>query len=168
MDQEVYKSFETKTGFCHVFKDKIILSRDRNINNISKIVASNNIKRVLIIYGLISVFLFYKSYAIFIEKDYVFSLYFLLFGLYVVYNIFTSRNASTTSLIYRNSIKEVVFIKAKSFLTRAYFEVYFTDQNNQTNKRLLMLPGSFSNGKNETEKALEIFKEEGLIDAIQS
>lgn len=163
MSQEAYKSFETKTEFCHVFTDKIVLSRDINKNNISRVVASNNIKRVLIIYGLISIFLFYKSYAVFMEQDYVFFVFFLSLGLYFVYGILTSINSSTTSLIYRNSIKEVVFIKAKPFLTRAYFEVYFSDENNNTKKRLIMLPGSFSNGKSETEKALKIFKEEGLI-----
>lgn len=163
MNEEMYKSFETKTEFCHVFTDKIVLSRDINKNNISRVVASNKIKRVLIILGLISIFLFYKSYTVFKEKDYVFSLFFLFLGLYYIYNILTSRNSSTTSLIYRNSIKEVVFVKAKPYLTRAYFNVYFSDENNNTKKRLIMLPGSFSNGKSETEKALKIFKEEGLI-----
>ncbi|WP_438965598.1 phosphoribosylaminoimidazolesuccinocarboxamide synthase [Flavobacterium sp.] len=163
MIEEMYKSFETKTEFCHVFTDKIVFSRDINKNNISRVVASNNIKRVLIIYGLISIFLFYKSYAVFIAQDYVFFVFFISLGLYFVYGILTSRNSSTTSLIYRNSIKEVVFVKAKPYLTRAYFEVYFTDENSTTKKRLIMLPGSFSNGKSETEKALKIFKEEGLI-----
>lgn len=163
MSQEVCKSFETKAGFCHVFTDKIVLSRDININNISKVQPKNNIKSLLIIYGLISIFLFYKFYTILMERDYVFSLFFLFFGLYLLYGMITSINSSTTSLIYRNSIKEVVFIKAKPYLTRAYFNVYFSDENNNTKKRLIMLPGSFSNGKVETEKALKIFKEEGLI-----
>ena len=163
MNQEVYKSFETKTGFCHVFTDKIVLSRDVNIININKVQPNNNIKSVLIVYGLISIFLFYKSYTIFMEKDYVFSLFFLCLGLYLFYGMITSKNSSTTSLIYRNSIKEVVFIKAKPYLTRAYFEVYFSNENSTTKKRLIILPSSFSNGKSETEKALKIFKEEGLI-----
>ncbi len=163
MSQVSHKFFETKTGFCNVFTDKIVLSRDININNISKVKPNNNIKSLLIIYGLILIFLFYKSYTIFMEKDYVFSLFFLFLGLYLLYGMITSKNSSTTSLIHRNSIKEVVFIKAKPYLTKAYFEVYFTDENNSTKKRLIMLPGSFSNGKSETEKALKIFKEEGLI-----
>lgn len=163
MHQEVYKSFETKTGFCHVFTNKIVLSRDMNKNNICKVVASNNINSTLIIFGLISIFLFYKSYVIFMEKEFFFSLFNLALGLYFVYTILTNINNSTTSLIYRDSIKKVVFTKAKPYLTRAYFEVYFSDEKNSTKKRLIMLPGSFSNGKSETEKALRIFKEEGLI-----
>ena len=163
MNSEENKTFKTKIGFCHVFNDKIILSKDGKIGDISKVVVSNNINRVLIIYGLISIFLLYKSYTVFINKDYVFSLLFLFLGLYLVYGIITSRNSSTTPLIYRSSIEKVVFIKAKPYLTRAYFEVYFKDENNILNKRLIMLPGSFSDGKNETEKALKIFKEENLI-----
>ncbi|CAM3619970.1 hypothetical protein FLGE108171_06440 [Flavobacterium gelidilacus] len=163
MNSEENKIFKAKIGYCHVFNDKIILSKDLNIDDISKVVVSNNINRVLIIYGLISVFLLYKSYAVFINKDYVFSLFFLSLGLYLFYGIITSRNTSTTPIVFRNSIEKVVFIKAKPFLTRAYFEIYFNDENNILNKRLIMLPSSFSNGKSETEKALKIFKEENLI-----
>lgn len=163
MNHLSHKFFETKTGFCNVFSDKIVLSRDINIININKVQPNNNINSLLIVYGLILIFLFYKSYDVFVEKDYVFSMFFLCLGLYLLYGVITSKNSSTTSLIYRNSIQEVVFVKAKPFLTRAYFEVYFSDENNSTKKRLIMLPGSFSNGKSETEKALKIFKEEGLI-----
>lgn len=161
MNQEVYKSFETKTGFCHVFTDKIVLSKD--LNGTIKVVANNNIKRIFLLHGLVSIYNFYMFYNSINEKKYFFSILFLVIGLIFTFGIFNSLNNSTTPIIFRNSIKEVVFIKAKPYITRAYFEVYFTDENNSTKKRLIMLPGSFSNGKSETEKALKIFKEEGLI-----
>ncbi len=38
------KIFKTKTGFCHVFPDKIVLTRDGVVGNISKVLIGNNIK----------------------------------------------------------------------------------------------------------------------------
>ena len=60
MNQEVYKSFETKTGFCHVFNDKIVLSKDLNVTN--TLVANNNINRIFLLYGLVSIYNFYMFY----------------------------------------------------------------------------------------------------------
>lgn len=115
MNSEENKIFKAKIGYCHVFNDKIILSKDLNIDDISKVVVSNNINRVLIIYGLISVFLLYKSYAVFINKDYVFSLLFLSLGLYLFYGIITSRNTSTTPIILEIQLKKLFLLKQNLF-----------------------------------------------------
>ena len=48
------KTFKTKTGFCHILSDKIILTRDGIIGNVAKVTVENNINRVLLIYGGLS------------------------------------------------------------------------------------------------------------------
>ena len=56
---EIEKTFKTKTGFCHILSDKIILTRDGITGNVAKVVSGNNISRILIIYSAISIFLIY-------------------------------------------------------------------------------------------------------------
>jgi hypothetical protein len=49
-------------------------------------------------------------------------------------------------------------------LTRSRFEVKFEDENGKIKKRLIMLPGSLTGGKIETEKAIKLMKEERLLE----
>lgn len=49
--------FRTKTGFCHVLPDKIVLTRDGIIGNLSKVIVGNKIQQILIIYGIINSYL---------------------------------------------------------------------------------------------------------------
>lgn len=56
------KTFKTKTGFCHILPDKIVLSRDGVIGNVAKVTVGNNISRMLLIYGGFSLFLLYSAF----------------------------------------------------------------------------------------------------------
>ena len=158
MDTE--KVFKTKTGYCHVLQDKIVLTRDGVIGNISKMTMGNNIVRPLIIYGLISIGLFYLAIKGFNQGQTGTGFLFIIFGLLLVFGIFSSLNNSGTPVIDRDKIKNIEFKKAVSGATRAYFIVHFQTDNGQANKRLIMLPGSLSGGQLETEKALQIMTEE--------
>ena len=62
-------TFKTKTGFCHILPDKIILTRDGVIGNVAKVTIGNGISRILILYSLISIFLLYSSYSKFQKKN---------------------------------------------------------------------------------------------------
>ena len=39
----------------------------------------------------------------------------------------------------------------------------FEDENRKIKKRLIMLPGSMTDGQNETEKAIELMRSEKLL-----
>ncbi|WP_405398939.1 phosphoribosylaminoimidazolesuccinocarboxamide synthase [Maribacter sp. Asnod2-G09] len=158
------KRFKTKTGFCHILTDRIILTRDGVIGNISKVVVGKSITRVLLVYGGISAFLFYSAYDGFQRGETFSTVLFGLFGLYLVYGILNSLNNSAIPSIERNKIKSVKFKKAIFGLTRARFILVFEDENQKMKKRLIMLPGSWDNGLQETEKALKIMREEKLLD----
>lgn len=160
MDNE--KIFKTKTGFCHILPDKIILTRDGIIGNVAKVTVGNNISRILIIYGIISVGLFYFAFDSYENEQIIQSILFGLIGIYLVYGITSSINNSATPIIERQKIKNVKFKKAILGLTRSRFEICFEDENGKNKKRLIMLPGSLTNGQNETEKALRIMSEENL------
>lgn len=156
------KTFKTKLGFCHILPDKIILTKDGIIGNISETVIGNNITKILIRHGLFSIGSFYFSYTTYKNNQPLLAGSMLLLGIFMTYGIFVSLNNSTTPIILRNQIKKVVLKKANGF-TRTYFEIYFEDENSKIKKRLIMLPGSLTNGKEETEKAIKLFSEEGLL-----
>jgi hypothetical protein len=160
MDTE--KTFRTKTGFCHVTADKIILTREGVIGSVSNVTAGNNISRILIIYGLLSIGLIYFAYESYIKGDTAMTLFFGLFGLYLIYGIIKSRNSSATPIIERRDIRRVTYNAGTSGLTRPRFEIEFND-NGQVRKRLIMLPGTLGGGQSECEKAVQIMKEEKLL-----
>tara|TARA_R100001369_G_scaffold79723_1_gene109804 strand:+ start:1000 stop:1491 length:492 start_codon:yes stop_codon:yes gene_type:complete len=157
------KTFKTKTGFCHILPNKIILTRDGIIGNVAKVTVGKNITRILIIYGGLSAFLLYSAFNSFQKGQVPISTLYLIVGLFLIYGIFASLNNSATPIIERNKIKSIKFKKATFGITRSRFEILFEEENGKIKKRLIMLPGSISNGQNETERAIEIMKEEKLI-----
>ncbi|WP_452219239.1 phosphoribosylaminoimidazolesuccinocarboxamide synthase [Lacinutrix undariae] len=158
------KQFKTKTGFCHILPDKIILTRDGIIGNMAKVAVGKSITRVIIIYGGISIFLLYSAFDSFQTGQVPMSIFYLIIGLFLMYGIFTSLNNSATPIIERKDITSIKFKKAIFGITRSRFEVLFKDENGKIKKRIIMLPGSLDNGKNETEIAKKIMKEEKLLD----
>lgn len=156
-------TFKTKTGFCHVLPDKIILTRDGIIGNVAKVAIGNNISRILLIYGGLSLFLLYSAVNCFQTGQTSMSILYAIISLFLIYGTCTSLNNSATPLIERNKIREIKLKKAIFGLTRSRFEVLFEDDNGKIKKRLIMLPGSMTGGQNETEKAIRIMKEEQLL-----
>ena len=120
------KTFKTKTGFCYVEKDNIVLTRDCIIGNVSKTTTNNKISRILIIYSGLSFFLLYKAYK---TREKMFVLFFVLLTVFLIFGILKSWNNSATPIIEINRIKDVKFINAKSGLTRSRFEILFEDTN---------------------------------------
>ena len=157
------KIFKTKTGFCHILPNEIILTRDGIIGNVSKVAVGNNISRILLIYGGLSAFLLYSAFNKYQERQVFMSILFGVIGLYLIYGIFSSLNNSATPIIDRSKIRTVKLRKAIKGLTRARFEVMFEDDKGKMRKRLIMLPGSLTDGENETEKAIRIISDEKLI-----
>ncbi len=153
MEEE--KAFKTKTGFCHLLPDRIVLTRDG--------IVGNSISRTLIIYGAIIIGLFYFGLDAFQNGQTIQSILFGLIVIYLIYGIFNSLNNSATPVIDRERIKDVRFKKGVKGLTRSRFEVMFEDESGKIKKRLIMLPGSMTDGDNEAKKAVEIMKAENLL-----
>ena len=156
------KKFKTKTGFCNVTVEKIFLTRDGVIGNISNTIVGNGISKIIIIYSGISLFLLYSAYDDFEKGEKFTGIFYILFALFLIYGILKSLNNSATPIIERNKIKEAKFINGKAGLTRSRFEILF-EENGKVKKRIIMLPGTLNDGQIETEKALKIMKEEKII-----
>jgi hypothetical protein len=161
---ESEKKFRTKTGYCHILADKIVLTRDGIAGNLAKATVGNSISRILIIYGLISFGLMYFAIDNFNKHDNFIAVLFLLIAVYLIYGIINSLNNSATPVIKRQSIQQIKFIKGIAGLTRARFVVLFTDDNGKNKKRLIMLPGSLTGGQTETDIAYNLMIEEKLIE----
>lgn len=157
------KIFRTKTGYCHVLPDKIVLTRNGIIGDISKVAASNTVARFLFLYGLVAAWLLYSAVDHFLKDERFISLVWLLMATFLIQGIFKSWNNSATPVIDRNKIKSTSFHPARKGLTRAYFEIFFEEASGKIKKRLIMLPGSLSNGEIETQKAVEIMTSEKIL-----
>jgi hypothetical protein len=159
-----YKTFKTKSGYCHVFADKIVLDSKEQLANIDSIEVKHGRAGILAVYMALIALLVYLSYKDFGSAKNFEGCVSAVIAIFLCINVFLSRNNSATPLIYRNTIKRLNYIKSKPRATRAYFEVFFENKNGSARKRLIMLPGSLSNGQDETEKALEIMRNENLLD----
>lgn len=157
------KIFKTKTGFCHVLPDKIILTKDGDTASITHQPAGNNILPLLIAYLVVAAGFFYFAFRSYQQGEIVLPIVFGAIGLYVIFSTINSLNNSTTPVIYRKDIRSVMFKKAVPGISRSRFEVKFENERGKIKTRLILLPGSVNDGENETQKALQIMKEEGLI-----
>ncbi|MCL5247766.1 phosphoribosylaminoimidazolesuccinocarboxamide synthase [Cellulophaga sp. 20_2_10] len=160
---EPEQKFKTKTGFCHILADKIVLTRDGIVGNIAELATGDKITRLLIVYGLLAALMAYNAYNDFISENWLFFGIYLIAGIYLTYTIVKSINYTAIPVIERDKIKNVEFKAAKKYLTRSYFKVDFEQANGKLKSRLIMLPGSLNGGTNETENALSIMKKAGLI-----
>ena len=106
LKMENEKIFKTKTGFCHILPDKIVLTRNGIIGNGAKVVSGNNIYRILIIYSAISIFLIYFAFSNYQKGENFSAIFYGLISLYLIYEIIKSVNNSATPIILRNKIKE--------------------------------------------------------------
>jgi hypothetical protein len=161
---EKLRIFKTKTGFCHLLPDKIVLTRDNVIGDLSKIVVGENIAKSLIVYGVFSCVLLYFAFQNY-RKGLIFEpILFVIIAVLLIYGILTSLNNSSLPIIERQRIKQIKYKKAIIGLTRSRFEVYFENEDGKIKKRLIMLPGSLSKGEEESEKAINMMVEEKLLE----
>jgi hypothetical protein len=160
---ETELKFKTKTGFCHILTNKIVLTRDGVIGNIAELTTGNNIYRIFGIYGIMSIVLLYMAYTKLVKEEWIEFAVYCGIGIYLVFSLIKSINLSATPIIELNKIKNVEFKPAKKFLTRGYFKVDFEQNDGKIKSRLIMLTGSLNDGTNETEKAVGVMKKTGLI-----
>jgi hypothetical protein len=124
----------------------------------------NNIARSFIIDGVLSLGLFFTAFESYRKGNIGGTIFLSLLGMYLLYGILSSWNNSASPVIDRRTIKTVKFKKAIPGLTRSRFEVFFENDPGKIKKRLILLPGSFTgDSKNETDKALRIMKEAGMM-----
>ena len=101
--------FRTKSGFCQILSDRIVLTRNAAVGNFSKFFVGDNITRILLIYSFITLFLLFFAFKAFQENKIATFLFNVFFAIYLLFKIKQSLNFSATPIIKRNKIKEVKF-----------------------------------------------------------
>jgi hypothetical protein len=106
---ETEKKIETKSRYCHILPDKIVLTRDGVIGNLANSTSGNNILRISLIYTEIAIFLIYSVYSSYKKIEYYSAFFFCTVALFLITVILKSVNNSATPIIDRTKIKEVYF-----------------------------------------------------------
>jgi hypothetical protein len=163
MENSPLSHFKTKTGYCHIFPDRIQLTRENVAGEIAEATYGNSMPRTIIIFGILLAVFIYFGIDSYNANQIIPPVIFGIISLYLAITIARSYNNSATPVIPRDKIKSVTFKKAITGFTRAYFVIMFENEKGKIKKRLIMLPGSLTYGKQEAEKALALFKREGLL-----
>jgi len=156
--------FKTKTGFCYVLPDRIILTREGVLGKFANAYSGKGVTNSLIIQLILIGVIFYLGFIEYKRENYVSIGFYGMIALILSYGVVTSLNNSGTPVIDRNKIKEVKFKKGAPGATRARFEVFFENEEGKVKKRLILLPGTLSQGEEEADKALALFKSEGYLE----
>jgi hypothetical protein len=162
MGEITENTFRTKTGTCLVTPDKILLTREKVRGAVSQYVFGNSIARTLIIYTLLGLAALAVSIRSYVNGNYSEAIILCLIGIIFLFNVVASRNNSATLVINRSAIHSVKAHMPHPPATRGYFTVMF-EENGKIRKRLIMLPGSMENGREEYARAEAIMHASGLL-----
>lgn len=160
MGEETSRIFKTKTGTCQVTREKLVLTRSGLTGNAARGLFGNSITRALVLYGTVGFAALVYAVIMILSENYGQAVLFGLIGVYFAYNVFASFKNSATPEIERSEVKNIVIHSPRPPLTRAYFVVHFV-RDGKSKKRLIVLPGSMSDGNIEYENALSILQNEG-------
>ena len=159
----ISKSFPTKTGYCHVFPDRIEIERSGWMGSLSGFLFGKGIHRIFGVYLFVMVLLVISLFVVLAIENYLLSIFF--FGMIGFYgwSLWKSRDLSAAPVIYRNQIEKVGYHEAIKGVSRAYFTLFYAPKEGQTLRRLVMLPSTLKGGDRIAESAVWIMKEEGFL-----
>jgi len=161
---ESSKKFLTKTGYCHVMKDKIVFTRRGFMGLIGDIAIEGRMRRILLFFAALSIFIFYFAYFNYMQGEALWAGMFAVIGAYLIYAVIKGLNHSVHPIIERKKITEVKFVKEVQDLTSALFEIKFQDAKGKMKKRIITLPFPRSKYESDVQLAVKIMREEGLIE----
>ena len=163
MAESSERSFLTKTGVCVITPGLIELKRCNWRGKIADILIGTSIGRVLVIYGLFAAAFTLGAIQAWTNKSPLPGIMLLMFALVFVRTIIRSLGFSATPEIDREEIIRIGATPPRTGITRGFFTVHFRGEDEKEMKRLIILRGWLEGGAGEYEKALKIFREEGLI-----
>lgn len=153
------KSFRTKTGYCHILDDRLVLTRTGTVGKLADVVVGkNSIYRILLTWAATSVLSAYMAYNYYQAGNQpLFTLFFIM-AAYLLISIVASLNNSNSPVVLKDSIISVELNKGLPGFTRARFIVTYKDEKGRKLKRLILLKGSIKKNKGEIEEAEEMMR----------
>lgn len=154
------KMFRTRSGYCFITPDEIILTRQNQLKKIPAKPAGDISTILLSGYAISAAFVFYFSFLGFMRGEYYPAAVLLIVSAGIMAYVYTSRNKSFTPVIPRERIQDIELIKAVPGGLGTYFNIWFEDENSRIKRRVIKLPGMFVPQNEELIRAIDIMQEE--------
>lgn len=161
------RTFRTKTGFCHVLHDKILFSKNEDIEKaLNETTENPNPISMKLILGLIfigPVFIAYNQYSKSVIDKTTFIITLLILPI-IYFLISKFLKLKTISQIERNKISRIKLYKSLGGLTYTKFVIYFEAENKKRMATAITIPDQNIYGKRDIDNAIKIFTEENLLE----
>jgi hypothetical protein len=157
------KKFRTKTGYCHIMPDRIVFTHRGFFGRLGDMIIEGKMSRMLILFGSLSLLIFYFAYRIYQTGESMWASLFLLIGLYMLYAVVKNARHSVHPIILRDFISEVSMLEEVKGISPPGFEIAFKNDSGKMRKRIISLPGRFSKYPDEIKEAKRLLLEEGLL-----
>lgn len=154
-------TFRTKTGLCTITPEQIVLTRTGLRGATAAAVYGSSIGRSLVLYSVVGGGALLWGFWL-LARGSLSGAFLVLIGLFLLWNVFASRSNSAAAAIARAAIQTVEAHPPRPPLTRGYFTVHFLEDG-KARQRLIMLPGSMSNGQEEYKQAVAAMHAAGLL-----
>jgi hypothetical protein len=154
------KMFKTRSGYCFITPDEIILTQQQHLQKKPAKPAGDLSTVVLSLYAIAAAFVFYFSVLGFQQADYYPAAVLLIVSVGIMAYVYTARNKSFAPIIPRESIRDIELIKAIPGGLGTHFNIWFEDDNGQLKRRVIKLPGMFVPENTELVNAIKIMQEE--------
>ncbi|MDD5095651.1 MAG: hypothetical protein PHV74_14935 [Dehalococcoidia bacterium] len=150
-------SFKTDTGTCIITPDKLLLERHEPAGRASNGVNGKITQRRIVIYAFSGIAAVIIGGWLLTQEDIAMGCVFSLIGIFLIWNVFSSRRDSAAAVIERSDILSIEAHPPLP-LTRGYIAVNFME-NGRRRQRSIML-----SGKQEYQEALQAMRDAGLLD----
>lgn len=154
------KMFKTRSGYCFITPDEIILTQQHHLQKKPAKPAGDISTIVLSLYAIVAAFVFYFAVLGFQQADYYPAAVLLIVSVGIMAYVYSARDKSFTPVIPRHSIRDIELIKAIPGGLGTYFNIWFEDDNGQLKRRVIKLPGMFVPENAELANAIKVMQEE--------
>jgi hypothetical protein len=154
------KMFKTRSGYCFITPDEIILTQQNQLQKTPAKPAGDISTIVLSLYAIGAAFVFYFAVLGFQRGEYYPAAVLLIVSVGIMAYVYAGRNKSFTPVIPRESIRDIELIKANPGGLGTHFNIWFEDDQTQLKRRVIKLPGMFVPENLELANAIKIMQEE--------
>jgi len=164
---ETNSTFKTKTGYCHILPDKIVLSVDGDIEKaLNATSEKHNPKALKSIFALIIIFLLGSVYYQYrnLQIDLGTVIFIVVFSLILYFILLKMLSYPSVHQIDRSKISKIKLFKSHGGLTYSKFIVYFESENKKKMATDITLPDPNIFGKKYLDDAVKILTDEKLLD----
>lgn len=153
--------FKTKEGFCLVFPDRIVFSKNED-----GVVSAEDKKDysgcALFVFALLSLFFFKAAFGNFIDGQYFAASMWLLAALFTTFCLYNSWNSRDINILKRHDIISMKLTRYSSVYKNSYLDLEYKRYGKKREMRI-ELRGTLKHGDVEARNAIRILTSEGIL-----